>query len=53
MGAKQVKTKVIQNSLSPVWDETFDLIVDSADGQLLYIDVFDEDAGTVHDELGW
>ncbi|BFZ22451.1 hypothetical protein BsWGS_25490 [Bradybaena similaris] len=52
VGAKQFKTKVIQNSLCPVWDETFELIVDSADGQLLYIDVFDEDPGIMHDDLG-
>ncbi|CAG5126272.1 unnamed protein product, partial [Candidula unifasciata] len=52
VGAKQVKTKVVHNSLCPVWDETFELIVDSADGQLLYIDVFDEDPGLMHDDLG-
>ena len=52
VGAKTVKTSVKSKSLSPVWNETFEMIVDSADGQLLYLDVFDDDQGSKDDELG-
>ncbi|GFN89716.1 extended synaptotagmin-like protein 2 [Plakobranchus ocellatus] len=52
VGAKTVKTSIINNTLTPVWNETFELIVDSADGQLLYIDVLDDDPGSKDDELG-
>ncbi|GFN89709.1 extended synaptotagmin-like protein 2 [Plakobranchus ocellatus] len=52
VGAKEVKTRIINNTVQPVWNETFEMIVDSADGQLLYIDVFDDDPGSKDDELG-
>ncbi|GFR74432.1 extended synaptotagmin-like protein 2 [Elysia marginata] len=52
VGAKTVKTTIKDKTLSPVWNETFEMIVDSADGQLLYIDVFDDDQGSKDDELG-
>ncbi|XP_055860420.1 extended synaptotagmin-2-like isoform X3 [Biomphalaria glabrata] len=52
VGAKEVKTKVISNTVTPVWNQTFEMIVDAADGQLLYLDVFDEDPGSKDDDLG-
>ncbi|RUS77875.1 hypothetical protein EGW08_014349, partial [Elysia chlorotica] len=52
VGSKSVKTTVKDKTLSPVWNETFEMIVDSADGQLLYIEVFDDDQGSKDDELG-
>ena len=52
VGAKEVKTRIINNTVQPVWNETFEMIVDSADGQLLYLDVFDDDPGSKDDELG-
>lgn len=52
VGAKEMKTKVIGNSVAPVWNESFEMTVDSADGQLLYLEVFDEDPGKTDDELG-
>lgn len=45
VGAKSEKTKVVDNTVNPVWNETFEMMVDSADGQVLYLDVFDEDPG--------
>lgn len=47
-----MKTKVINNCVTPVWNQTFEMIVDSADGQLLYVDVMDEDPGSKDDDLG-
>ncbi|BFZ06345.1 hypothetical protein BsWGS_09385 [Bradybaena similaris] len=52
VGACQVKTRVINNTLAPVWNQTFEMIVDSADGQFLFIEMFDEDQGNKDDELG-
>ncbi|XP_012938317.1 extended synaptotagmin-2 [Aplysia californica] len=52
VGAKTEKTKVVNNTVSPVWNETFEMIVDAADGQFLYMDVFDEDPGSKDDFLG-
>ncbi|XP_059178105.1 extended synaptotagmin-2-like isoform X3 [Physella acuta] len=52
VGPKEMKTKVIGNSVAPVWNESFEMTVDSADGQLLYLEVFDEDPGKTDDELG-
>ncbi|XXG74802.1 hypothetical protein AAC387_Pa07g3426 [Persea americana] len=39
----KVKTKVIQNNLNPVWDQTFDMIAEDKETQSLILEVFDED----------
>ncbi|KAL8142177.1 hypothetical protein V2J09_015209 [Rumex salicifolius] len=41
----KVKTKVIQDNLNPVWNETFDLIAEDKETQALIIEVYDEDIG--------
>ncbi|XP_058081161.1 calcium-dependent lipid-binding protein [Magnolia sinica] len=39
----KVKTKTIENNLNPVWNETFELIVEDKETQSLILEVFDED----------
>ncbi|KAL0379619.1 UNVERIFIED_CONTAM: Synaptotagmin-5 [Sesamum angustifolium] len=41
----KVKTKVIDNNLNPVWNQTFDLIAEDKETQSLILEVFDEDIG--------
>ncbi|XP_039047937.1 synaptotagmin-5-like isoform X2 [Hibiscus syriacus] len=41
----KVKTKVIENNLHPVWNETFELIVEDRETQALTVEVFDQDIG--------
>ncbi|KAL3616588.1 hypothetical protein CASFOL_039978 [Castilleja foliolosa] len=41
----KVKTKVIENNLHPVWNETFELIAEDKETQSLIIEVFDQDIG--------
>ena len=52
VGAKSEKTKIIDDTVNPVWNETFEMIVDEADGQMIYLDVFDDDNGSKDDFLG-
>ncbi|GAB2217267.1 hypothetical protein Droror1_Dr00000439 [Drosera rotundifolia] len=39
----KVKTKVIEDNLNPVWNETFELIAEDKETQSLIIEVFDKD----------
>ncbi|PON85147.1 Calcium-dependent lipid-binding transcriptional regulator [Trema orientale] len=41
----KVKTKVIENNLNPVWNQTFELIAEDKETQSLIIEVFDQDIG--------
>ncbi|KAB1998822.1 hypothetical protein ERO13_D12G105700v2 [Gossypium hirsutum] len=41
----KVKTKTIDNNLSPVWNETFELIAEDRETQGLTVEVFDKDIG--------
>ncbi|KAK4803011.1 hypothetical protein SAY86_001214 [Trapa natans] len=41
----KVKTKVIENNLNPLWDQTFELIAEDKETQSLIVEVFDQDIG--------
>ncbi|PPD78208.1 hypothetical protein GOBAR_DD24854 [Gossypium barbadense] len=41
----KVKTKVIDNNLNPVWNQTFELIAEDRETQALTVEVFDQDIG--------
>ncbi|GLU00512.1 hypothetical protein SLE2022_178760 [Rubroshorea leprosula] len=41
----KVKTKVIDNNLNPVWNQTFELIAEDKETQSLTVEVFDQDIG--------
>ncbi|KAK6142871.1 hypothetical protein DH2020_023219 [Rehmannia glutinosa] len=41
----KVKTKVVDNNLNPVWNETFELIAEDKETQSLIFEVLDEDIG--------
>lgn len=41
----KVKTKVVDNNLNPVWNQTFDIIAEDKETQSLTLEVFDKDIG--------
>ncbi|GAB4861870.1 hypothetical protein Ancab_037125 [Ancistrocladus abbreviatus] len=41
----KVKTKVIEDNLNPVWNETFELIAEDKETQSLILEVYDKDIG--------
>ncbi|KAK8944946.1 Synaptotagmin-4 [Platanthera zijinensis] len=48
----KVKTKVINNNLNPVWNETFELIAEDKETQSIVFEVFDEDDISQDKKLG-
>jgi len=44
VGGQEAKTKVIQNNLNPVWNETFDFTIDMSEVTVIDIQVFDENS---------
>ncbi|KAG0457326.1 hypothetical protein HPP92_022483 [Vanilla planifolia] len=46
------KTKVINNNLNPVWNETFELLAEDKETQNIIIEVFDEDDLSQDKKLG-
>ena len=52
LGAQSFKTKHVNKTLNPEWNEAFDLIVDSTDDQLLFFHVFDYDKTGKNDSIG-
>lgn len=46
------KTRTINNNLNPVFNEYFEAVVDQASGQMLRIELFDEDTTSADEELG-
>ncbi|KAL6498787.1 hypothetical protein OROGR_028334 [Orobanche gracilis] len=41
----KIKTKVVDNNLNPIWNETFELIAEDKETQSLIFEVLDEDIG--------
>ncbi|KAL8564138.1 hypothetical protein ACOMHN_035743 [Nucella lapillus] len=52
VGAQTFKTKVIDDTVEPVWNEVFEFIIDERDGQMLKLDLNDKDPGNKDDPLG-
>ncbi|KAL5010091.1 hypothetical protein ScPMuIL_012396 [Solemya velum] len=52
VGAQKFKTKVLNNTISPVWDASYETIIDVKEGQFVEIDIMDEDPGSKDDALG-
>jgi Ca2+-dependent lipid-binding protein len=52
VGSQVFHTKVINNNLSPVFNECFEAVVDQASGQKLRIELFDKDTAGADEELG-
>ncbi|XP_064595420.1 extended synaptotagmin-2-like isoform X2 [Liolophura sinensis] len=52
VGAQSFKTKVINNTVQPEWNQVFEAIVDEKNGQFLEVELRDEDPGNKDDYLG-
>ena len=46
-----MKTKVVKDSINPVWNQYFESVMEAQQGQFVEIDCLDEDPGD-DDELG-
>lgn len=53
VGAQAFKTKTIDNSLNPVWNEPgFEAVIDQVSGQQVSVEVFDDDPGDNDEFIG-
>eukprot|EP00058_Branchiostoma_floridae_P012803 XP_002598291.1 hypothetical protein BRAFLDRAFT_119164 [Branchiostoma floridae] len=52
VGAQFFKSKVIQRTLDPKWNQYFEAVVYEVEGQTMQVNVFDEDPGVKDDPLG-
>ncbi|KAL3315239.1 Extended synaptotagmin-1, partial [Cichlidogyrus casuarinus] len=52
VGAQSFKTNTCYKTLNPTWNEYFEAVIDSKDGQHLTFEVFDEDQGNKDDPIG-
>eukprot|EP00105_Crassostrea_gigas_P027085 XP_011448299.1 PREDICTED: extended synaptotagmin-2 isoform X2 [Crassostrea gigas] len=51
-GPEKFKTKVINNSVNPEWNEVFETIIDCKDAQVIDLEIRDEDPGSKDDKIG-
>lgn len=52
VGARSERTKVIDNTVEPVWNAVFEFIIDERDGQIMTLELKDKDPGNKDDHLG-
>ena len=52
VGAKEYRSKTIKNTLDPVWEEDWEVVVDVARGQVLTINLWDYDQGMSDEFMG-
>ncbi|XP_035657823.1 extended synaptotagmin-2-like isoform X2 [Branchiostoma floridae] len=52
VGAQSFRSKTIENSLEPRWNEYYEAVVDQLEGQTMQVNMFDEDPGSKDDPLG-
>ncbi|KAK3748301.1 hypothetical protein QZH41_007335 [Actinostola sp. cb2023] len=52
IGAQSFRSKVINNSLNPTWNETYEAFVDNSEGQKLELTVWDEDTTSKDSSIG-
>lgn len=51
-GPEKFKTKVINNTINPVWNEVFETVIDCKDAQVIDLEIRDEDPGSKDDKIG-
>eukprot|EP00794_Sanderia_malayensis_P012225 gene12225-13485_t len=52
VGAEKFTTSIKKRTLNPIWNETFETLVDECNRQTIQISVFDHDNNSKDDELG-
>jgi len=52
VGAKEYRTKIIRNSVNPVWEEEWEVVIDVARGQVVHINLWDWDQGMADEFMG-
>eukprot|EP00794_Sanderia_malayensis_P003076 gene3076-3541_t len=52
VGQRSFKTKEMTETLSPVWNEAYELFIDNSQGRKIKVEVFDKDRGTSDESLG-
>lgn len=53
VGAQKFQSKIIQNNLDPVWNESYEAYVDNRQGQQIEMTIWDEDTSSKDTQIGY
>ena len=52
VGAKEFKSSIMKNTVDPIWEEEWEVIIEVSRGQILHVNLWDWDHGLADEFMG-